>query len=140
MWKLIVPYIGGPYELSYAGDVYLRRIPYEYSGAFTGYFESKCSWGQIPDEPIVGANKYRGPFEDGWHLTFEQGGAGSWSWSIYTPAEYGDLSFDPTAQSRYIVQDRFSCLGQNSFARFDTVAQYPFPYLPPTVGLIPFYG
>ena len=135
VWRLDIPIdANNPYSGDYSGTVYLRRIRYEYAGVFTGYYESKCSWGQIEDEPIKGANTYRGRFDKGWFLTFTLNG-----WELLTPVESGTILFEPDAQSAYEVAGDFNCLGVTTFHNPKVEAQYGFPFTPTPLKIEPFY-
>lgn len=142
VWRMVVPLItGNPYAGDYAGNVYFRRVPYDYSGVFTDYFASKCSWSSIASEPIADANRYQGPYGDGWQITFELNGEeNGYTWSLYSPTETGNLLGDP-ANSRWICRSRFRCLQENTFQLYDNAgAGYAFPYAPESLTITPHYG
>ena len=142
MWRMVVPILpGNPYSADYAGVVYFRRVPYEYAGVFTGYFQSKCSWGSTLNEPIHDANPYQGPLNDGWAVTFEYNlEQDRYTWSLYSPTEIATVGGE-YGGTRWVHYGQFFCLAENVFQRFDNGGSpHPFPYVPELLTLTPFYG
>lgn len=138
VWRMDLPFLSGGYD-AFAGTVYLHRMPYKFRHGENGeYFVDKCSWGQRADEQIPGANKFRGDFDDGWHLTFE--GSDDFNWALYTPTDSHTLLFDPDGQSVYRHRGLFHCLEANDFLYFSRVAEFDFHYLPELITLVPFYA
>ena len=162
MWRMEVPLIeGDPYAQYYAGTVYLARMPYQYISSigaeFGDAFTDHCSWAQSYAPPLPGANTYLGPHSGppaspttageiarGWHLTFEYddfaGDGIGYTWSLWSPVESGSLAFDPDAQTKWICQDIFKCLGSNRFRKWNNTMTFPFPYAPEELVITPFYA
>lgn len=142
VWRLDVPYVvGEPLAETYAGIVYLQRMPYEYVNApdleAGRYFEDKCSWSQHLAPPFRDANRNLGPYFEGWRLTYDLGTTEGSGWSLYSPIESGDILFEPDARSRWVARQRWNCLGANVFQLWDNVAEHPFPYIPEFLTITP---
>ena len=142
VWRMEIPFVvGEPFAETYAGVVYLQRLPYGDDTFpdinFDDYFSERCSYLQALAPPFRDANRNLGPFGSGWTLSYDLGSSEGSGWSLYSPAEEGGGLNEPTARSRWVARERWHCLEANVFQLWDNIGAYPFPYIPEFLTITP---